>query len=78
MPLIQTIDLGKTYNPKTVPVEAVKHVDLTIDKGEFTAIVGPSGSGKTTLLNLIGGLDLPTYGKIMIDGTNVADLSASA
>jgi putative ABC transport system ATP-binding protein len=78
MPLIQTIDLGKTYNPKTVPVEAVKHVDLTIDKGEFTAIVGPSGSGKTTLLNLIGGLDSPTYGKIMIDGTNVADLSASA
>ncbi len=78
MSLIQTIDLGKTYNPKTIPVEAVKHVDLTIEKGEFTAIVGPSGSGKTTLLNLIGGLDTPTYGKILIDGTNVAELSAGA
>lgn len=74
MALIQITDLGKTYNPKLIPVEAVRHVDLEIEKGEFTAIVGPSGSGKTTLLNLIGGLDSPTYGKITIDGINVADL----
>ncbi len=74
MALIQITDLGKVYNPKLIPVEAVRHVDLTIGKGEFTAIVGPSGSGKTTLLNLIGGLDSPTYGQIRIDGTNVADL----
>lgn len=77
MALIQITDLGKVYNSKTIPVEAVRHLDLTIDKGEFTAIVGPSGSGKTTLLNLIGGLDSPTYGKILIDGTNVADLKQS-
>jgi putative ABC transport system ATP-binding protein len=77
MALIEITDLGKVYNSKTVPVEAVKHLDLTIDKGEFTAIVGPSGSGKTTLLNLIGGLDSPTYGMITIDGTNIADLKPS-
>lgn len=77
MTLIQINDLGKTYNSKTIPVEAVRHLDLTIDKGEFTAIVGPSGSGKTTLLNLIGGLDSPTCGRIVIDGTNIADLKPS-
>jgi putative ABC transport system ATP-binding protein len=76
MALIQTSDLGKVYNSKTIPVEAVRHVDLAIDKGEFTAIVGPSGSGKTTLLNLIGGLDSPSYGTICIDGTNIADLKS--
>lgn len=78
MALIQTKDLGKIYNANAVPVEAVKHVNLKIEKGEFTAIVGPSGSGKTTLLNLIGGLDVPTYGQISIDGTNVGDLKPSA
>jgi putative ABC transport system ATP-binding protein len=77
MALILINDLGKTYNPNSIPVEAVRHLGLTIDKGEFTAIVGPSGSGKTTLLNLIGGLDSPTYGEIIIDGTNIADLKAS-
>ncbi len=74
MALIQTTGLYKVYNKKTVPVEAVRNVDLTIEKGEFTAIVGPSGSGKTTLLNLIGSLDTPTSGHIDIDGINVADL----
>jgi len=78
MSLIQTHDLGKTYNPNTIPVEAVKHVDLQIEKKEFTAIVGPSGSGKTTLLNLIGGLDQPSYGSIVIDGTDIANLKSSS
>jgi putative ABC transport system ATP-binding protein len=50
-------------------------VDLAIDKGEFTAIAGPSGSGKTTLLNLIGGLDSPTAGRVLIDGIDLASLS---
>ena len=77
MSLIQTHDLGKTYNPNTIPVEAVKHVDLQIEKKEFTAIVGPSGSGKTTLLNLVGGLDQPSYGNIVIDGTDIANLKSS-
>ena len=77
MALIETHDLGKTYNSSAVPVEAVKHVDLRIEKGEFTAIVGPSGSGKTTLLNMVGGLDEPTYGTIMVDGTNIEKLKSS-
>lgn len=77
MTLINIKGLGKIYNEKTIPVQAVKHVDLTIEKGEFTAIVGPSGSGKTTLLNLIGGLDTPTSGKIVIGGTDIAGLKAS-
>jgi putative ABC transport system ATP-binding protein len=77
MSLIRITDLGKVYNSKTIPVEAVRHLNLTIEKGEFTAIVGPSGSGKTTLLNLIGGLDSPTYGQITIDGTSIADLKPS-
>jgi putative ABC transport system ATP-binding protein len=78
MALIETHDLGKTYNSSAVPVEAVKHVDLQIRKGEFTAIVGPSGSGKTTLLNMIGGLDEPTYGTITVDGTNIEKLKSGA
>jgi len=78
MSLIQTIDLGRTYNTTAVPVEAVKHLDLSIDKGEFTAIVGPSGSGKTTLLNLLGGLDTPSYGSVTIDNTNIEKLSSGA
>ena len=77
MALIKIKDLGKDYNPDSIPVNAVKHLDLTIDKGEFTAIVGPSGSGKTTLLNLIGGLDSPSYGRIKIEGTNIEDLKPS-
>ena len=78
MALIETHDLGKTYNSSAVPVEAVKHVNLQIQKGEFTAIVGPSGSGKTTLLNMIGGLDEPTYGTIIVDGTNIEKLKSGA
>ncbi len=77
MALIETHDLGKTYNSSAVAVEAVKHVDLQIEKGEFTAIVGPSGSGKTTLLNMVGGLDEPSYGTIMVDGTNIEKLKSS-
>jgi putative ABC transport system ATP-binding protein len=51
-------------------------IDLSIEKGEFTAIVGPSGSGKTTLLNMIGGLDVPTKGKVVINGTDVGQLKS--
>ncbi|MDX1478515.1 MAG: ABC transporter ATP-binding protein [Saprospiraceae bacterium] len=76
--VIQTIDLHKVYDETRVPVHALRGVDLRIDKGEFTAIVGPSGSGKSTLLNIIGGLDQPTRGQIIIDGTDLATLSPNA
>lgn len=73
--IIETHDLHKTYNHSQVPVHALRGVDLKITKGEFTAIVGPSGSGKSTLLNIIGGLDVPTEGKILISGQNIATLT---
>ncbi|MEO8231718.1 MAG: ABC transporter ATP-binding protein [Ignavibacteriota bacterium] len=72
MALIELNDVSKIYDGSAVPVKAVDEVTLKIEKGEFTAIVGPSGSGKTTLLNLIGGLDQPTNGKIIIDGTDIS------
>ena len=59
-------------------VHAVNDISLDFEKGEFAAIVGPSGSGKTTLLNMIGGLDTPTEGEIMVDNTNLARLKSSA
>lgn len=75
MSIIQTQKLYKTYTDVAVPVHAVDGVDLTIEQGEFTAVVGPSGSGKTTLLNIIGGLDQPTDGKVLIEGEDITQLS---
>jgi len=75
MEIIKIQNLTKTYNPDTLPVHAVKGVDLTISKGEFTAIVGPSGSGKSTLLNMLGGLDQPTSGTVEIANTQINNLS---
>lgn len=75
MSIIQTQKLYKTYTDVAVPVHAVDGVDLTIEQGEFTAVVGPSGSGKTTLLNIIGGLDQPTEGKVLIEGEDITQLS---
>lgn len=72
MSLIELKNVSKIYDGTAVPVKAVNQVDLKIEKGEFTAIVGPSGSGKTTLLNLIGGLDQPTSGKIIVDGVDIS------
>ncbi len=69
-------DLSKTYNADSeFPVHAVRHLDLTIEQGEFVAIMGPSGSGKTTLLNMLGGIDVPTGGSISIDGDCLTELS---
>lgn len=75
MSIIQTENIEKTYNADKVPVHALRGVDLNIEKGEFTAIVGPSGSGKTTLLNIIGGLDRPNKGRIVIAGQDISELS---
>jgi len=76
MSLIEISNLNKTYNTSSVAVHAVKDLNLSIEKKEFTAIVGPSGSGKTTLLNIIGGLDSPTDGAVRIDGVDISTLSS--
>jgi putative ABC transport system ATP-binding protein len=73
--LIKITDITKTYDDGKVQVKAVRGVSLQIEKGEFTAIVGPSGSGKTTLLNVIGGLDTPTTGKVLIGEQDISQLS---
>ena len=75
--VIDTHNISKVYNTNTIPVYAIKNVHLHIARGEFTALVGPSGSGKTTLLNLIGGLDKPDSGEIIINGTNITKMSPS-
>jgi putative ABC transport system ATP-binding protein len=74
MPIIETQGLHKIYADTAAEVRAVDDITLAIGAGEFTAIVGPSGSGKTTLLNLIGGLDAPTSGSIVIDGNDISSL----
>ncbi len=77
MKVIEVTNLKKIYNESEVKVNALNGIDLTIEQGEFTAIVGPSGSGKTTFLNMLGGLDLPTTGEILIGGTDIRQLSSS-
>lgn len=72
-PVIETKDLHKIYDESKIPVPALNGVSLTINEGEFTAIVGPSGCGKTTLLNLLGGLDHPTRGTVTVDGEDITE-----
>ncbi|HSG67741.1 MAG TPA: ABC transporter ATP-binding protein [Bacteroidales bacterium] len=76
MSIIKITDLHKVYDETNVHVHALNGVDLTINEGEFTAIVGPSGSGKTTLLNMIGGLDVPSRGEVNINGTSISKLKS--
>lgn len=71
MEIMKVEDLCKTYGKGEVKVEALKHVSFTLHKGEFAAVVGESGSGKSTLLNCIGALDVPTGGKILLDGQDL-------
>lgn len=72
MSLIEINKVSKIYDGTAVPVTALSEVDLKIEAGEFTAIVGPSGSGKTTLLNIIGGLDVPTSGNVIVDNIDIS------
>jgi len=74
--VIEIKNLFKIYTETEVEVKAVNGVNLDFEEGEFAAIVGPSGSGKTTLLNLIGGLDVPTSGSVIIDDTDISTLSS--
>lgn len=77
MKVIEIENLKKIYSESEVEVHAVNGVTFDIDEGEFTAIVGPSGSGKTTLLNMIGGLDSPTSGEVIIGGSNMSALKGA-
>jgi putative ABC transport system ATP-binding protein len=77
-PLAILEGVSKTYQMGETQVHALRAVDLEIGRGEFLAIVGPSGSGKTTLLNLLGGIDSPSDGRLVIDGTDVSRFDARA
>lgn len=76
MEILRTENLMKVYGQGSNQVNAVDKVNLTIERGEFIAIVGPSGSGKSTLLHLIGGVDIPTSGSIYIEGTDISKYSS--
>ncbi len=75
MDILKIKDLGKTYGTGETQVKALDGVDLTVERGEFVAIVGSSGSGKTTFLNMVGGLDVPTKGEIIVDRKKIQELS---
>ena len=77
MKVLELKNLVKIYNDSEIKVKAVDHIDLSFEQGEFAAIVGPSGSGKTTLLNMIGGLDNPTEGEIIVNNENIKEFSSS-
>lgn len=73
--VVEAANLKKTYLLGKVPVEALCGVDLKVESGDFLAILGPSGSGKSTLLNLIGALDRPTDGKMLVEGVDISTLN---
>jgi len=74
MEILKTVDLCKSYGKGDTKVEALKNVNITINQGEFVAVVGPSGSGKSTLLHLLGGVDRPTSGNVVVDGVDMYSL----
>ena len=75
MELLQCKELTKTYGTGDTAVHALNAVNLTVDRGEFVAVVGASGSGKSTLLHLMAGVDKPTSGKVLVDGVDVGSLN---
>lgn len=78
MSLLEVKNISKTYGSGETAVEALRNVSFSVGKGEFLAIVGESGSGKSTLLNMIGALDSPTAGKVIIDGKDIMEMKDNA
>ena len=78
MAILKLTDICKDYQQGKEPVRVLKNINLTVEQGEYLAIMGPSGSGKTTLMNLIGCLDVPTSGEYELDGKNLKDLNDDA
>ena len=74
-PAVRTENVWKTFKQEAEEVHAIRGVNLTVERGEFTALAGPSGSGKTTLLNLIGGLTRPSQGQVWVAGREVSEMS---
>lgn len=78
MKILEIQNLSKTYGKGDVMVRALDNVSFSVEKGEFVAIVGPSGSGKSTLLHILGGVDTPTSGTVIIDKTDISALDETA
>lgn len=76
--LINVQNVSKSYWRNSIEIPVLNNISITVEQGEFLALMGPSGSGKTTLLNLIAGIDKPSNGNIIIDGTNISTLGESA
>jgi putative ABC transport system ATP-binding protein len=77
MTIVETHDIRKTYWQGKLEIQALSGIDLKINRGDFMAIAGPSGSGKTTLLNIVGGLDLPDSGSVIVDGNEFSKMNQS-
>lgn len=77
MTVLQVQDLTKKYGEGESEVIALDHVSFSVEKGEFVAIIGASGSGKSTLMNMIGGIDVPSSGSVVIDGKEIAKMNES-
>jgi len=75
MPLIEVEEVRKVYRMDGVEFEALKGVSFTVDKGEFVIIMGPSGSGKSTIMHILGALDVPTSGRYVLDGKEIANMT---
>ena len=78
MKILEVTNLSKTYGTGETQVKALDNVSLSVESGEFVAIIGPSGSGKSTLLHILGGVDVPTSGAVVINGVDISNLDETA
>ena len=78
MKILEVTNLSKTYGAGETQVKALDNVSLSVEPGEFVAIIGPSGSGKSTLLHILGGVDVPTSGSVVINGVDISNLDETA